>query len=274
MKFLRIFGIFALLIGADFGFAFGEPYYTFILNDQGGSGGKVYENYSGALDLGTEFGYLDNGNKFFSLTQIQTIPTPPANSYSHFGGYYTGTNGNGIMIVNKPGYFSVSEGALMSITTNGTQIYANWLPNFYRLTLDDQGGSGGQAASSSFFGLFERYGNCYFLASILNNTELESAACATQIYQAPTRTGYDFNGYYTGTNGTGVQVVNNNKDIIGPNTQFTSDSTIYAKWTPKVFTVTLNHQSSTNSPAPSTVYLKYATNWYSNPAATTQISSQ
>ncbi len=273
MKFLRIFGLFALLIGADFGFAFGEPYYTFILNDQGGSGGKVYENYSGALDLGTEFGYLDNGNKFFSLTQIQTIPTPPANSYSHFGGYYTGTNGNGIMIVNKPGYFSASEDALMSITTNGTQIYANWLPNFYRLTLDDQGGSGGQAASSSFFGLFERYGNCYFLASILNNTELESAACATQIYQAPTRTGYDFNGYYTGTNGTGVQVVNNNKDIIGPNTQFTSDSTIYAKWTPKVFTVTLNHQSSTNSPAPSTVYLKYATNWYSNPAATTQISS-
>ncbi len=273
MKFLRIFGIFAILAGANFGFAFGEPYYTFTLNDQGGTGGRVYENFTGALDLGTAFGYLDNGGKFYSLSEIDTIPTPPANSYSHFRGYYTEPNGQGKVIVTTQGHFSTSEDALMSITANGTQIYANWAPNFYRITLDDGEGSGGQAASSNFFGLFERYSSCYFLASILNNTELENAACAQQIYQAPTRTGYNFDGYYTGTNGTGVRIVNSNKDIVGPNTQFTSDSTIYAKWTPKVFTVTLNHQSPTNSPAPSTVYLKYATNWYSNPAATTPISS-
>ena len=273
MKFLRFLGFLAMLFGVNFGVAFGDPYYTFSLNDQGGSGGKVYGNYLGAVDLGTAFGYLND--KFYSLTQIQTIPTPPANSYSHFGGYYTGQNGTGIMIVNTPGYFSSANDALMAITTNGTQIYAKWLPNFYRITLNDQGGSGGQAASDTYRGLFERYGNCFFLASILNNTELESAACATQIYQAPTRTGYNFSGYYTGVNGAGVQIVDSNRDIVGPNTQFTSDSAIYAKWEPKILTVTLNKNNSTNgstNSVPTTVYLKYATGWYSNSGATTTIS--
>jgi len=55
---------------------------------------------------------------------------------------------------------------------------------------------------------------------------------------SPTRTGYDFLGWYTGTNGTGTQAAGT-KTISGV---FPTGTTgiLYAKWTPKSYTMTVN----------------------------------
>ncbi|MBO7656670.1 MAG: InlB B-repeat-containing protein, partial [Alphaproteobacteria bacterium] len=116
-------------------------------------------------------------------------------------------------------------------------MYANWKNNHYRITLNDAGGNGGQAAENPAWGLYERYGICYIAAQVLNNTELEASDCVTSIYATPTKQGYDFGGYYTGENGTGDPVIDNLGTIVAPATQFTEDSTVYAKWTASTYNI-------------------------------------
>lgn len=285
MKFLRFFGLFALVLGFAFNGAFAAStgdWYTFVLNDDGGTGGYVYGNSKyGMLKYGVEWGYNtvdlddDDSRGFIKLDEIANIPTSP-DAHHSFGGYYTGQNKTGVQITNSSGDFLYTDEALTSITANNTPVYAYWAPKHYRIILNDNGGSGGQAddPNNSGHGLFERYGSCYIFAPILNNTGWDAFRCATRIYQTPTRTGYDFAGYTQNQNGSGERIINANGSInTDKNTVFTTQSTIYAQWTPKILTVTLNHQSPTNSPAPSTVYLKYATDWYSNSGATTTINS-
>ena len=79
----------------------------------------------------------------------------------------------------------------------------------------------------------------------------------------PTRTGYSFLGWYTSSSG--------GSKVSSTNTMGASNVTIYAHWTPNIYTITLNKQSG--SGGTSTLYLKYNTGWYSNSGATTSISS-
>jgi hypothetical protein len=51
-----------------------------------------------------------------------------------------------------------------------------------------------------------------------------------------------------------------------------SDITLYAQWTPNIYTITLDHNGAATAGAPETVYLKYATGWYSDASATTAIT--
>ncbi len=48
--------------------------------------------------------------------------------------------------------------------------------------------------------------------------------------------------------------------------------TLYAQWTPNVYTITLDKNTGTTDATPNTVYLKFATGWYSDAAATNAIS--
>ena len=273
MKFLRFLGVFAVLFGINFGIAHAETYYTFSLNDNGGSGGLVHDNLNtGALSYAEGWGYLDNGGKFTELTSIQTAPTY-SNQHFHFGGYKV----NGVQVVNMTRQFVTTGDALTSLSQNNSQLRAEWIGNFYTLTINEAGGSGtivGTCAGIAGCVLGEFYDTCYAVTSVLNTSDLEVGMCVSQIQQTPTKTGYTFGGFYSGQNGTGTQIIGANGNIVESTYKFFSGpATIYAKWNPKIFTVTLNHQSPTNSPAPSTVYLKYATGWYSNSAATTPIYS-
>lgn len=67
----------------------------------------------------------------------------------------------------------------------------------------------------------------------------------------PTRTGYTFQGWYTSeTGGTKVESTTTVSN--------TSDHTLYARWTPAIYTVTLNNQSATTA-GTSTIYYQYNT---------------
>ena len=177
--------------------------YTVTCDQQNGSGGTAtfYEVY------GSKF-YTDTTNK----TSVTKITVPTRTGYT-FGGYYTSTNGSGTQVVDASGTIKVSN----TYFTSNTTIYAKWTVNTYTITCDQQNGSGGTAT------FYEVYGSKFY-------TDTTNKTSVTKI-TVPTRTGYTFGGYYTSTNGGGTQVVDASGTIKVANTYFTSNATIYAKWT-------------------------------------------
>ena len=70
----------------------------------------------------------------------------------------------------------------------------------------------------------------------------------------PTRTGYTFGGYYTGTGGSGTQLINKNGYITSnfTNTYFNSLSTLYVKWEATPYNISYNYNGGTNPGNPAT----------------------
>ena len=125
--------------------------------------------------------------------------------------------------------------------------------NQYTVTLDKNGGTGSTPASVQ----------CTF----------DSGECTLPATSELTRPGYtsgdkwcaDRNGngpcYYAG------QATSANISANG------TDTTLYAMWTPNVYTVNLDGQNADVDGEPETVYLKYANGWFSNEGATTSIDT-
>jgi uncharacterized repeat protein (TIGR02543 family) len=83
-------------------------------------------------------------------------------------------------------------------------------------------------------------------------------------FKSPVYTGHTFAGWYReSTYVTAITGISKGND--------TGKITVYAKWTPQIYTVNLDHQGATVSGTPGVVYLKYNTGWYSNAAGTTDI---
>ena len=89
-------------------------------------------------------------------------------------------------------------------------------PNIYPVNLNNQSATGGGTTT-----VYEKYDVNYSLtsggASVVNITK-------------PTKAAHEFQGYYTGTNGSGTKVIDANGDILVDNTFFTQETTLYAKW--------------------------------------------
>lgn len=101
-------------------------------------------------------------------------------------------------------------------------------PIVYTITLNKQSGSGG----SSY--IYEHYGVGCYLESALTNKMTTSANKIT----VPSRTGYTFGGYYSSTGGSGTQYITSSGYLSAAwSTAWSKNSTIYAKWTPKTYTV-------------------------------------
>jgi len=106
--------------------------------------------------------------------------------------------------------------------TSSETLTASWIANTYTVTFDKQGGTDG---SNSVIATF--------------NANMPSAS-------APTRSGYTFGGYYTGTNGSGTQYYTS--AMASARTwNIAANTTLYARWTANTYTVTLDHQGGTSS---------------------------
>ena len=77
----------------------------------------------------------------------------------------------------------------------------------------------------------------------------------------PTKTGYTFGAWYK-------EVALTNLWVFASDT-VTTNRTLYAKWTPKTYTITLS-QSDATTTGTATIYEKYATGYYKESAATTK----
>lgn len=133
-----------------------------------------------------------------------TLPTPTRNGYTFEHWYY---------IVNEE---EVTFSSATMPYTNLT-LYASWTEKILQITLN--AGSATQTGTSV---IYEKYNTGWYSDS--------SASSSISTITPPTRTGYTFGGYFTGTNGTGVQIINASGNILAENTLFTTNKTLYARW--------------------------------------------
>ena len=103
----------------------------------------------------------------------------------------------------------------------GIDITAAGIPQTYTVTFDKQGGNGGTDSIQATY------------------------TQAMPNIKPPSRGGYTFGGYFDGKNGTGARYydVNGNADGIYNKT---ADAVLYAKWTPREYSVTLDAVGGTN----------------------------
>jgi len=143
---------------------------------------------------------------------LPTLPTPTRDGYT-FDGWWTGSNGTGDNVLATTTFTA----------TNDETLYAKWTVSSYTVTFDPQGGSVTPDTTTVIFD--QSYGTL----------------------PEPTRDGCTFDGWWTGTNGTGDQVLATTT-VITPN-----DHTLYAKWTGNPHTVTFDAQGGSVTPASVTV---------------------
>jgi len=128
------------------------------------------------------------------------LPTPMRTGYI-FGGWYTGTGGSGANITSST-----------TVTTMANQtLYAKWTANTYTVSFDSQGGSVASNQTVTFNSLYGAL-------------------------PMPTRTGYTFGGWYTGTGGSGANITSASA-VTTP-----ANHTLYAKWTANIYTVSFDSQ--------------------------------
>ncbi len=130
--------------------------------------------------------------------------------------------------------------------TSDTTLYAEWNAIMYKVALNNQG-----ATSSGTTAFFYKYdtddGKCKFY---LDDQLTQCVTANSTLISKPTKTGYTFQGYYTGENGSGTQYINSNGVIdddllmVIPNTG-TGQLTLYAKWEPIQIEITLNPEKVT-----------------------------
>ena len=134
---------------------------------------------------------------------------------------------------------------------------------WYKITVNDNGGSGSSPAS--FY---------YHSSSPVGWYKTKSTGTSNIFYQLttkPTRTYYEYNGHWTAKSG-GQAVINKNGNTTSVYPLYSSDATIYAHWTRLSYTLTLDKSSGTGGTT--TLYGKATEGgWYSNWKCTAAVSS-
>lgn len=140
-----------------------------------------------------------------------------------------------------------------------TTLYAQWRPNVYTLILDDQ-----YAVKSGTTLAFEKYDYDWY-------KESNAKTSLNNKVSVPSKTGQIFGGYYTGKEGNGEQWIDENGKIKIKANKISSEKTVYAKWTPAVYKITLDNQGANKGEeGTGAVWEKYNIGFYSDVATTKQ----
>lgn len=158
-------------------------------------------------------GVSEIGKTTENVTGNTTLPTITASTGYTVDGWYNGDT----KIENAGGTYA---------PTDNVTLTAKASANTYTITLNNQ-----SVTSAGTSEIYETYGTKYSLTS-----GGEAMTTSANGISVPTRTSYAFGGYYTDRNGEGTQIIDANGFLTSSAslTQFSSDSTIYAKWTDSV----------------------------------------
>lgn len=127
----------------------------------------------------------------------------------------------------------VSPGNAYSTSNSTTTLYAIWEPKILTITLDRTPSTSGTSA------IYLKYGVGWYS----NSTATTSI---TQIGQSPSRTGYNFQGYYTEEAGAGTQIITYNRTINSGHLEtFSENTTLYVKWNPNQQTIAYKGNGNT-----------------------------
>ena len=121
-------------------------------------------------------------------------------------------NGGGTLVINNEGSIVGSN----TLFTANTNIYAKWTANDYTITLNNI-----EADVAGTTTLYEKYNTAWY-------TDLEAEPVTT--ITIPEKEGFTFGGYCTEIEGAGTLIVNSEGNIVGSNTAFKSNTSIYANW--------------------------------------------
>ena len=149
-------------------------------------------------------------NQYIYPGNTASTPSAPSVTGYTFGGWYSDDG------CTTP--YSFSTAVTADIT-----IYAKWTPNPYDVILDVNGGS---SANQTVTAIYDAE----------MPTELKGGGAIV----VPTKTGYDFAGYFANSNGTGTQYYNADLTSNHVWDVATDNMHIYAKWTAQNYTVTFN----------------------------------
>ena len=193
------------------------------------SGGSSSTYYHSTPDCGSStYTVTFNANGHGTTPQEQTItsggkasePTAPTATGYTFGGWY------------KEEGCTNAWNFATDVVTKNTTLYAKWTAIQTTITLSANGGSG----------------NTTNVAATYDSSTLNPSSITN-----PTKTGYTFGGWYSDEGGTGSQVINSSGKLqanvsgyTGANGVWkaTTNKTLYAKWTPSVYTITYKDQGN------------------------------
>lgn len=185
--------------------------YKITLNGNGGAGGTP------AIWFDTVSASFFADSTLF--TPINSVIAPNL-ACRLFDGFFSESSG-GSMLVDKEGILTEDFYSL-NITGNRS-IYARWTRVSYKITLDDNSGSGGGAA------LYWKVGSQEEDVSIYSDDLCTVPATSVG---TPSRSSYAFDGYYNGTSTLGAKYVNFDGSLAEAisGLSLSGDKTIYAKW--------------------------------------------
>jgi uncharacterized repeat protein (TIGR02543 family) len=167
------------------------------------------------------------------------LPTPTRTGYT-FNGWYTASTGG-----------TKIESTTQVKTASNHISYAHWTPIIYTITLNNQSATSAGTATAYYQYNTTKTVNgtlCYYYTTNALTTCLTNGHTITK----PTKTGYTFGGYYTGTNGSGTQYVDATGTIVNNLYQTTGNKTLYAKWTANTYTVKYDCNGGSNAPSSQT----------------------
>jgi uncharacterized repeat protein (TIGR02543 family) len=150
---------------------------------------------------------------------------PPTSYSGHtFQGYWSERNGAGTKYYNADG----TSARDWDIASN-TNLFGYWTANQYTVTFDRQGGTGGSSSATATY---------------------DKLVPAITI---PTRTGYDFQGYFTEPDGKGTQYWRSNGQA-DAYWMLTENRTFYASWYAKFYSVSFDKQGGSGGWSSAGVY--------------------
>lgn len=236
------------------------PYYTITLSDgsynditQHGYISSTGNNQCTTAGMKYGDGWLNICNTTPHVGDTLSLRQVPKRPNHVFAGYWGelagGAAGVDRQVVTPTGEFLETDEVIHGFASNST-IVASWAPK-YLITLNPYGGSGGDAS------VYEGYG--------IGWSKTQNGDYTETSITPPTRTGYTFTGFWSDPN-AGVRYIRSNGTLPDPDS-FNSARTLYAHWTPKTYTITLNDNGGSgglvgNANANcNTAGLQYGTAW-------------
>jgi uncharacterized repeat protein (TIGR02543 family) len=143
-------------------------------------------------------------------TTVDSLPAPPVKTGYNFGGWYTEEDGNG------------SEFNESTAVTESIPVYAKWDTYSYTVTFDNDGGD--------------------TAANPTTKTVTSPATTVGTLPVPPTKTGYNFGGWYTEQDGDGSE--------FNESTAVTESIKVFAKWDTYSYTVTFNSEGADTAANP------------------------
>lgn len=228
--------------------------YEAVLDNQGADSAgtkKIYEKYDNGWYLNSSCSQVLSG-----ILDEKKITLPKRAGYQ-FDGYYTGKSG-GEKMINKDGTMTAA-GKNKYQTAKNTAWYARWIP--YTLTIRYRA-NGGSVTGMPQQDIGGYTNNWNYQTGKKNLVNFSSFGLSRIGYSR--KDGAEWNTKADGSGKFFDQDVDYAMTDYAPNlTSGNRTVTLYAQWTPKVYTVTLNHQlSSPGEAGTGKIYEKYDTGWY------------